>query len=47
MVSGPVRRAHREPRQGPEFRKRTQTAQDDPQTQITSSRGLYDIAVEF
>ncbi|MGY5124187.1 antibiotic biosynthesis monooxygenase family protein [Streptomyces nigrescens] len=31
----------------PEFRKRTQAAQDDPQTQITSSRGLYDVAVEF
>ncbi|MFD3423035.1 antibiotic biosynthesis monooxygenase family protein [Streptomyces decoyicus] len=31
----------------PEFRKRTQAAQDDRQTQITSSRGLYDIAVEF
>ncbi|MGW9176875.1 antibiotic biosynthesis monooxygenase family protein [Streptomyces decoyicus] len=31
----------------PEFRQRTQAAQDDPQTQIASSRGLYDIAVEF
>ncbi|MFF6888509.1 antibiotic biosynthesis monooxygenase family protein [Streptomyces sp. NPDC012421] len=31
----------------PEFRKRTRAAQDDPRMQITSSRGLYDIAVEF
>ncbi|MGW6537915.1 antibiotic biosynthesis monooxygenase family protein [Streptomyces sp. NPDC055051] len=31
----------------PEFRRRVQAAQDDPQTQITSSRGLYDVAVEF
>ncbi|MGW4507861.1 antibiotic biosynthesis monooxygenase family protein [Streptomyces sp. NPDC004436] len=31
----------------PEFRKRVQAAQDDPQTQVTSSRGLHDVAVEF
>ncbi|MGW2635185.1 antibiotic biosynthesis monooxygenase family protein [Streptomyces chattanoogensis] len=31
----------------PEFGNRTRAAQDDPQTQITSSPGLYDIAVEF
>ncbi|MGK5450999.1 antibiotic biosynthesis monooxygenase family protein [Streptomyces radiopugnans] len=31
----------------PEFRERAQAAQDDPQTRITSSRGLYDVVVEF
>nr|WP_267907286.1 antibiotic biosynthesis monooxygenase family protein [Streptomyces purpureus] len=31
----------------PEFRARTRAAQDDPQTRITSSPGLYDVAVEF
>jgi hypothetical protein len=30
-----------------EFRKRTRAAQGDPQTQITSSPGLYDVAVEL
>ncbi|MFD0166331.1 antibiotic biosynthesis monooxygenase family protein [Streptomyces decoyicus] len=31
----------------PEFGRRTRAAQDDPQTQITSSPGLYDVAVGF
>ncbi|WP_309064107.1 antibiotic biosynthesis monooxygenase family protein [Streptomyces sp.] len=31
----------------PEFRGRTQAAQEDPQMRITSNRGLYDVAVEF
>jgi heme-degrading monooxygenase HmoA len=31
----------------PEFGRRTRAAQDDPQMQITSSPGLYDVAVEF
>jgi heme-degrading monooxygenase HmoA len=31
----------------PDFRQRTRTAQGDPQTQITSSSGLYDVTVEF
>lgn len=30
-----------------EFRRRTHAAQADPQTQVASIRGLYDVAVEF
>ncbi|MEV6202700.1 FAD-binding protein [Streptomyces sp. NPDC051771] len=30
-----------------DFRRRTRAAQNDPQAQITSSPGLYDVAVEF
>ncbi|WP_431042236.1 antibiotic biosynthesis monooxygenase family protein [Streptomyces sp. P1-3] len=30
-----------------EFRERTRAAGEDPQTPITSSPGLYDVAVEF
>jgi heme-degrading monooxygenase HmoA len=31
----------------PEFRRRTQAVQEDQRTPVTSSRGLYDVAVEF
>ncbi|MEU2562441.1 antibiotic biosynthesis monooxygenase family protein [Streptomyces longispororuber] len=39
--------AWREATADPEFGTRARAAQDDPDVEITSSRGLYDVAVEF